>query len=71
VQHKSHGTIWKVIEEKEVWVEGAEEGAPAWVPGLHLRFWKVGSRLGRGKTLSHRYTPGDRSFADHWEVLEE
>jgi len=70
VRHRRHGTVWKVIEEKEVWVEGTGEGAPALVPALHLRFWKVNARLGRGKTHSHQYTPGDRSFDHHWEILE-
>jgi NhaP-type Na+/H+ or K+/H+ antiporter len=72
VRHRRHGTIWKVIEEKEVWVAGTGEGVPALIPALHLRFWKVNDdRPGRGKTHSHRYTPGDRSFEHHWEILEE
>ncbi|MEW6658837.1 MAG: cation:proton antiporter [Thermodesulfobacteriota bacterium] len=71
VRHRRHRTIWKVIEEKEVWVEGAGEGVPAQVPALALRFWKVNDRPGRGKTRSHQYTPGDRSFEQHWEILEE
>jgi NhaP-type Na+/H+ or K+/H+ antiporter len=71
VRHRRHRTIWKVIEEKEVWVAGSGEGVPAQVPALSLRFWKINDRAGRGKTYSHRYTPGDRSFEHHWEILEE
>lgn len=71
MRHKGHGTVWKVIEEKEVWVKGPGEDAPPLVPALYLRFWKVTSSRGRGKTHSHQYTPGDHSFADYWEVLEE
>lgn len=70
VRHRRHGTVWKVIEEKEVWVAGSLDGAPAQVPALALRFWKVNdSPPGRGKTRSHRYTPGDRSFEHHWEII--
>jgi hypothetical protein len=72
VRHKRYGTVWKVIEEQEVWVEGAGQGEPALVPALSLRFWKVNeAQSGRGKTWRHRYIPGDRSFDHHWEVLEE
>jgi hypothetical protein len=71
VRHRRLGTVWKIIEEKEVWVEGPGPGAPALVPALDLRFWKVNDRPGRGKTRSHQYTPGDRSFEFYWEILEE
>jgi NhaP-type Na+/H+ or K+/H+ antiporter len=71
VRHRYHGTVWKIIEEQEVWVAGPGEGAPAQVPALALRFWKVNeAQPGRGKTWRHRYTPGDRSFELHWEILE-
>ena len=72
VRHRRQGTVWKVIEEKEVWAEGVGEEAPPWVPALYLRFWKVSAaQPGRGQTRSHRYIPGDHSFADHGEALEE
>jgi hypothetical protein len=71
VRHRRHGTVWKIIEEQEVWVAGPGEGAPAQVPALALRFWKVNeAQPGKGKTWRHRYTPGDRSFELHWEILE-
>jgi solute carrier family 9B (sodium/hydrogen exchanger), member 1/2 len=75
VRHKFHGTIWKVIEEREVWVAtsgpGAEPGQV--VPAIYLRFWKVDPSLppGKGKTTSHGYTLEDRSFHLYWEVLED
>jgi NhaP-type Na+/H+ or K+/H+ antiporter len=73
VRHKSSGTVWKVIEEMEVWVpQPGEPGAAAdLVPAVALRFWKVNDRLprGKGKTLRHRYTPGDYSFDRSWEIL--
>ncbi len=75
VRHKIRGTVWKVIEEKEVWVEGpAPAGArPPLLPAIYLRFWKPreGQSPGTGKTMGHRYLPEDHSFYHHWEILEE
>jgi solute carrier family 9B (sodium/hydrogen exchanger), member 1/2 len=75
VRHKLHGTVWKVIEEKELWVQEPQAGGGAageLVPALALRFWKVGNdeTRGRGRTRSHRYLPGDHSFDLYWELLE-
>ena len=70
VRNKRHGTVWKVIEEREIWMPGTGEGAPALIPALALRFWKVNDRPGRGKTRTHQYTPGDHSFEYYWEILE-
>jgi NhaP-type Na+/H+ or K+/H+ antiporter len=70
VRHRRHGTVWKVIEEQEIWMEGQGPGVPERVPALALRFWKVNeAKSGKGKTHRHRYTPGDRSFDLHWEIL--
>ncbi len=74
VRHKKSGTVWKVIEESEVWVQPPGEGAAAHpVPAIFLRFWKPRPDLpaGKGKTLAHRYTPDDQSFGHHWEIMEE
>ncbi len=75
VRHKITGTIWKVIEEREVWVE-APDPAPdgtQLVPAIHLRYWRPRPdlALGKGKTLFYAYTLEDRSFAENWEILEE
>jgi NhaP-type Na+/H+ or K+/H+ antiporter len=73
VRHKRHGTVWKVIEEKELWIQqpGEAAAAPELVPALALRFWKVNEdSRGRGKTMRHRYIPGDHSFELYWEILE-
>jgi NhaP-type Na+/H+ or K+/H+ antiporter len=73
VRHKRHGTVWKVIEEKELWVRppGEASAAVELVPALALRFWKVNDgQPGKGKTYRHPYTPGDHSFELYWEILE-
>ena len=75
VRHKITGTIWKVIEEREVWVEAPDQApdAPPLVPAIHLRYWRPrpNQDFGKGKTMFYAYTLEDRSFADNWEILEE
>jgi solute carrier family 9B (sodium/hydrogen exchanger), member 1/2 len=74
VQHKIRHTMWKVIEEKELWVKTTPSNGepPQEIPAIDLRFWKVQETngQGRGKTMSHRYTPVDNPFSLYWEILE-
>jgi NhaP-type Na+/H+ or K+/H+ antiporter len=74
VTSKKHGTVWKIIEEKEVWLENhanlpASDNHP--LPAIYLRYWKEDSSSGpgKGRTRSYRYSHSDPSFHDHWEVL--
>jgi NhaP-type Na+/H+ or K+/H+ antiporter len=74
VASRRHGTIWKIIEEKEVWLEPdgpSESPRKAPLPAIYIRFWKEGSGTtpGTGKTQSYRYSRIDPSFHDHWEIL--
>ena len=76
VRSKVSGTIWKVIEQKEVWLEDRATSESArdalkLLPAIYLRYWKESENtgVGRGKTLSYSYTQKDQSFDDHWEVL--
>ncbi len=76
VRNKRLGTVWKVIEEKEAWMEPSEAGewpdqASQPVPAIHLRFWEEENSKGpgTGKTLSCRYSRLDPTFHDQWEVL--
>ena len=75
VRNKAHGSVWKVIEEREVWVENQDQSpdAPPLVPAIHLRYWRPRPDLaiGKGKTIFYAYTLEDRSFSDNWEILEE
>jgi NhaP-type Na+/H+ or K+/H+ antiporter len=78
VRNKLHGRgVWKVIEEKEVWVQAPDgNGDPGrLLPAIYLRFWKPpkpeSSEPGKGRTLSYRYTPEDHSFTRYWEILGE
>lgn len=78
VASKRFGTVWKVIEEKEVWVNGLNsrsgrggECVRGVIPAILLRFWKEESSNGpgTGRTLYYRYSQTDPPFHDHWEVL--
>jgi NhaP-type Na+/H+ or K+/H+ antiporter len=76
VRSKVSGSIWKVIEQKEVWLKnparsGGSEGALSLLPAIYLRYWRESKNTGTGtgKTLSYHYTQKDRSFQDHWEIL--
>jgi len=76
VVSRRHGTVWKVIEEKETWIENPEwtRGGKTFyqlIPAIHIRYWKEDSSQGpgTGKTRHYRYSQKDPSFADHWEIL--
>jgi len=73
IRSKKHGTIWKIIEEKEVWIEVSEEEGlePGPMPAIYIRYWKPESSLvpGGGKTMEHRYSFIDSSFHANWEIF--
>ena len=76
VRNKDYGTIWKVIEEREVWIEddrskGSPEKAFPPIPALYVRYWKVDEEgaPGTGKTRIYRYSQQDQSFHRFWEPL--
>jgi NhaP-type Na+/H+ or K+/H+ antiporter len=66
VRHKKYDTVWKVIEEKESWIE--KQGK---TPAILLRFWEEekSEEKGQGRTISHLYSKDDLTFHDHWEIL--
>ncbi len=76
VRSRAFGTIWKIIEEKEVWLKsspaiGSAGQDKALQPAIHLRYWKEdpGAAPGKGKVMVYRYSQQDPSFNSHWEVL--
>jgi len=76
VRSKRYGSVWKVIEEKETWLQEpagpqGEKSSPDLVPAVYLRYWKEDSSQGpgSGKTMSYRYSRIDPSFQAHWEIL--
>ncbi|MBZ4660715.1 MAG: sodium:proton antiporter [Desulfacinum sp.] len=73
VRSKRHGTVWKIIEERETWIPapGVTSTPNGSIPAILIRYWKEGSGTGpgTGKTMTYRYSQLDPSFHDHWEVL--
>ncbi len=76
VRSRHSSRTWKVIEEREVWLEepstaGGPEDAPRLIPAIYLRYWgeETSKEDGKGKTLSFHYAQKDPSFHEHWEIL--
>jgi NhaP-type Na+/H+ or K+/H+ antiporter len=76
VRNKNTGRIWKVIEEKEIWMTPPEPKSNSpqssqKIPAIHLRFWAEDTypRKGSGKTFSQIYSSKGRSFEKDWEIL--
>ena len=76
VRSKQFGTVWKVIEQKEAWLEepadpDKTQDIPRQVPVIYLRYWHENSNSGpgTGKTCSCRYSQKGPSFMEHWEIL--
>lgn len=63
VRNKRLGTVWKIIEEKEEWLEN--------VPIIQIRFWRESpaGKAGTGKTITQNYSINDPSFQKSWEIL--
>ncbi|MBN1832539.1 MAG: cation:proton antiporter [Deltaproteobacteria bacterium] len=76
VRSKEFDTVWKVIEEKETWIEpssgpGRGKSTDGLIPAISLRYWKedMGNGPGTGKTMFYRYSQMDMPFDHHWEIL--
>jgi solute carrier family 9B (sodium/hydrogen exchanger), member 1/2 len=76
VASKRFGTVWKVIEEKEIWLPNQstqvkEESTAFLIPAIQIRYWREDTSTGpgTGKTMSYQYSQEDPSFIDHWEIL--
>ena len=73
VKSKETGQIWKVIEEKEAWIESgaSSSGQTILTPSITLRFWQdqENSSPNTGKTIECRYDQHNLTFEDHWEIL--
>ncbi len=73
---KEFDSVWKVIEEKEAWVEGPtdlgqEKSFSRLVPAIFLRYWRedTSSAPGTGRTKLYRYSRIDPRFDRYWEIL--
>jgi hypothetical protein len=76
VRSKKHGTLWRVIEKKEVWQntsDDPESGAPRLIPAIQLTYWKIRKDVhqGIGKMLGYAYTLHDNTFEANWDVIKD
>ena len=68
VRSKKHGTVWRVMEKKEIWANiepDPKTGDPRMIPAIYLMYWRVkpGERPGVGKMMGFEYTLYDNTFA--------
>ncbi len=75
VRSKKYGTLWRVMEKREVWQntqEDPETGEPRMLPAVYLLYWKVGEGVlpGIGKMFGYAYTLHDNTFESNWEMVD-
>jgi len=76
VRSKKFGTLWRVMEKREVWQHSADDpktGQHSLLPAIYLAYWRVrkGVLPGVGKMLGYAYILHDNTFAANWEIVEE
>ncbi len=76
VLSKKYGTLWRVMETREVWQHTAHDpqsGEGDLVPAIYLAYWKVqkGVLPGIGRMVGYAYTIHDTTFETNWEIIEE
>ncbi len=74
VRNKKYGTLWRVMEKREVWQhtsDDPETGKPRMLPGIYLSYWRVRENTlpGVGKMLGYVYTLHDTTFETNWEIV--
>ena len=75
VRSKKFGTIWRVMEKREVWENiepDPKTGDLRMIPAIFLSYWRVqeGKPPGIGKTMGFTYTLYDNTFGANWEVVK-
>jgi NhaP-type Na+/H+ or K+/H+ antiporter len=75
VMSKQFGKIWKVIEEKEIWLKTPLSNDSLRkvdiIPAIQIRYWcgETNQGAGAGKTLTYQYSASNTSFNEDWEIL--
>ena len=74
VRSKKYGTLWRVMEKKEVWQNidpDPKTGEPRMIPAIYLSYWKIqeGAMPGVGKMMGFLYTLYDNSFSLNWDIV--
>jgi hypothetical protein len=73
VRSKKHGTMWRVLEKREVWQNidpDPKTGHPRMVPAIYLAYWRIqeGAPPGVGKMMGYLYTLYDNTFEANWKI---
>ena len=70
IRARESGTVWKVIEEQELWLSEPDAGKGA-VPAIRLRLWAGNDddRPGTGKTRDVVFHHRAPAFEEKWEIL--
>lgn len=76
VRSKKYGTLWRVLEKREVWQHTADDpqiGEPRLVPAIYLAYWRIkkGVLPGIGNMMGYAYTLHDNTFESNWEIVKE
>jgi hypothetical protein len=73
VRSKKYGTVWRVMEKREIWQNIEGDPQTRMLPAVYLAYWKVqkGVLPGIGKMFGYAYTLHDNTFEANWEVVEE
>ena len=74
VRSKRYGTLWRIIEKREIWQNIADDpasGNPRMVPAIYLSYWRIreGVLPGIGKMFGYAYTLHDNTFEANWEIV--
>ena len=69
VRSRKYGTLWRVIEKREVWENTPDSNQL--VPAIYLCFWRIKENQlpGYGKMLGYAYTMHDSTFETNWEKV--
>jgi hypothetical protein len=73
VRSKKYGTVWRVMEKREIWQNIEADPQTRMLPAIYLAYWKVqkGVLPGIGRMFGYAYTLHDNTFEANWEVVEE
>jgi len=72
VRSKKYGTLWRVMEKREIWQNIEDDPQTRMLPAIYLAYWKVqkGVLPGIGKMFGYAYTLHDNTFEVNWEIVE-
>ena len=76
IRNREYGTLWRVIEKKEVYQNTADDmktGQPRMLPAINLvyRRFNAEKRQEMEDKLGYIYTLNDNTFKLNWEIVDE